>query len=492
MARLLASIGVLQLLVMLVGLARSKALSVLLGPAGFGIVSTVDSTVLTLVGLGALSLPFTALKFMARSHSEGSEPFERTYAAFLRVLGGLALLTTVVGIVLVIWTPGIFGRDLAGMQLPMVIAILGVPALMLNIFFVHTIAAAERAATSALLNLVTATALAAGALIGVLTHGVVGLYVASVTAGVAVMVGTLFFLRRRFGLHATHAAGNVLAELKRSPEIVSFSALIYLATSSAALAMLGARYFVIASAGAFVAGLLQALLSLALTVGAVMNPIVGLVLTPLVNRRAEPSAKIAATNRFAVQLLALLLLAALPVVLFPRLALTLLFSSAFAVGAGGLWLFVLWQCLYQLVNIYVQLLIGLDDVAVACGTIVGAQASAAMMFAPLISGYGLTGVALALVIAMLLQILAVAVRLRVKFGAGIAPRILLCGGYSVSVIAAAGLAFRARGATEFTPSGLGLRAAVALAAAACLWLLLADDERQQLLDRFRRRGRVAG
>ena len=75
MSRVLLSIGVVHVLTMLVGLMRAKSLSVLLGPADFGVLSTVDQAVLSVVQLGALSLPFTAMKYMSQGHSEGPEQF---------------------------------------------------------------------------------------------------------------------------------------------------------------------------------------------------------------------------------------------------------------------------------------------------------------------------------------------------------------------------------------------------------------------------------
>lgn len=86
MSRVLFSIGVVQVLIVLVGIGRAKVLSVLLGPAGFGVVSTIDQVALTLVHLGTLSVPFTAMKFMSHSHSDGLKAFQRTYRSFLRIL----------------------------------------------------------------------------------------------------------------------------------------------------------------------------------------------------------------------------------------------------------------------------------------------------------------------------------------------------------------------------------------------------------------------
>ena len=96
MSGALVSIGILQIFTILVGMFRAKALSVVLGPAHFGVVSTIDQLVVTLVQLGALSLTFTAMKFISRSHGNGQRSFERTTASFVRAVGVLALLTTVV------------------------------------------------------------------------------------------------------------------------------------------------------------------------------------------------------------------------------------------------------------------------------------------------------------------------------------------------------------------------------------------------------------
>ena len=84
MSRVLLSIGAIQVVIMLVALVRAKVLSVLLGPAGYGVASTIDQTVLSTMQLAHLSLPFTAMKFMARRHSDGHDAFERTYATFFR------------------------------------------------------------------------------------------------------------------------------------------------------------------------------------------------------------------------------------------------------------------------------------------------------------------------------------------------------------------------------------------------------------------------
>src|SRR5688572_25787067 len=102
----------IQIGVVLVNLVRAKVLSLMLGPAGFGIFSTVDQVVVTVVNLASLSLSFTAMKFMARAHSDGHEQFRRAFAAFFRALSTLALGAVAVATMILVVRPDVFGGDL--------------------------------------------------------------------------------------------------------------------------------------------------------------------------------------------------------------------------------------------------------------------------------------------------------------------------------------------------------------------------------------------
>ena len=78
----LLSIGFIQVLIILVNIGRAKVLSMLLGPAGFGIVSTIDQVVLSSVQLGGFAIPFIALKFLSHAHSESHDRLAITFASF--------------------------------------------------------------------------------------------------------------------------------------------------------------------------------------------------------------------------------------------------------------------------------------------------------------------------------------------------------------------------------------------------------------------------
>ena len=475
MSRVLLSIGVVQVAIMLVALVRAKVLSVLLGPAGYGVASTVDQTVLSTMQLAHLSLPFTAMKFMANRHSDGHAPFERTFATFFRALAIQGVVAVAVVVALLAWRPTLFGADLADYRPYFLVAILGVPAAMLNVLFVNTLAAAQRGASSAMLNMLVLLALAGAAIVGVAANGIAGLYVATVATGVLTTLGSIWYLRRTLGVHATAATAGLRRELRESPEIVRYAMLLYVAMSAYSLMMLGTRYFVFQGLGAVDAGLLQALLGIALTVGAVMTPMNGLFFTPYVNRKLPLETKLAAADDFAGRITLMLLLAGVAVALFPRIVLTVLFSSQFAPAAAALHLFVVWQCLYQIVNVYLQLLIGLDDVAYFAAATVLGYAASAVAFPTLVARFGLGGAALALSIAMLVAFAATVVRLRRKFGATVSPRVMGRATFCLAAIYVAGRLFDP--VTETTLAGIGVRGAFGVLVVVLAALTLSRSER---------------
>ena len=476
MFRALASIGAIQIVIMLVGLVRSKVLSVLLGPAQFGVVSTIDQTVMTIVTLSALSLPFTALKFMSNTHSQGHELFQRTYSSFLRTLSCLAVGGAIAAAAVLTFRPGLFGEDLAHYRQYLLVGVLAVPALALHIFFVNTLAAAQASTASAGLSLAVSALLAAAAVIGAVTHGLAGLYVLSVTAGLVSTAMTLAYLRRRLGLRICSRAASIVRDLRENPEIVTQSAFFYAAMSAYALGMLATRYVTFASLGELQAGLLQAQMSLALTVGAVVAPMSNLYLAPLVNRRNTVVAKMRAADDFAGKIAILLLFGAMPVVLFPRFAITVLFSTAFAPAAQLLFLFILWQCLFQIVYVYMQLLIGADDVAFMTLATCASYIVAGALFPVLIPIVGTAGAAIALIAGLAGAGTAAVLRLRLKFNCAVGSQTWCRSAYALLVIVLGGMLFPT--ASEWTRQGITARVAYGIAATGVLlWKGLTNEER---------------
>ncbi len=216
MSRVLISIGAIQLLIMFVALVRAKVLSVLLGPSGFGVVGAIDQATLTAMQLAHLSLPFTALKFMSRRHSDGHDAFERTYASFFRALLWVALLAVIVLEGLLWWRPGVFGAELVEYRRYFAIAFLGIPSLMLNVLLINALAAAQRGAAGALVNLVIGAVAATAAIVGVTLGGFGGLYVASVLSALAATAGVVWYLHHSLRLSITSPGARLRDELRRT------------------------------------------------------------------------------------------------------------------------------------------------------------------------------------------------------------------------------------------------------------------------------------
>ena len=160
MSRVLFSVGVIQVFIILTGMIRAKILSIVLGPAGFGIIATIDQVVLTVIQVGGFGIPLFSLKFMSRAHSEGNRRFQTVFSSFLRGLFLLSIMVTILVIGITWWHPALLGVELVPYKLFILLALLNVPAMMLGIFFVHTLAAAQMTSASATLNLVVTFCLA--------------------------------------------------------------------------------------------------------------------------------------------------------------------------------------------------------------------------------------------------------------------------------------------------------------------------------------------
>lgn len=476
MSGALLSIAVLQVLTILVGLLRAKGLALLLGPSDFGVVSTIDQVVVTLVTLGALALPFTALKFLARGHSEGEAPFRRITASFVRVLAVLALSMTILASTALAMNPGIFGADLAKYGMELHLALLGIPAAMLHLLFVNALAAAERPAPAAGLNLAMVLGLGVAVVAGAALSGLRGLYVANAFVGAIALVLSVAYLRRSIGLNFTGFGLHIAAELRRNREIFSSAAYLYVAMSTYGLSLLAIRYVVLSRLGEVPAGLLQVSLSIALTVGAVLNTMSNLHLMPLVNRQIPIAEKVRAADDFALKVLGLLLLGSLPVVLFPRFLVIVLYSPAFAAAAGTVFLFVLWQCVYQIANVYQQLLVGLDDVLFMSAAATAGYGSAAVLAWVLVPNIGLSGAAIALGSGMALYGVLAIVRLRLHHAITVASAVLGRAAGVIFTVALAGHLFGG-GVGELTLRGMAIRVAFCVATLTTYWFFLGVAER---------------
>jgi O-antigen/teichoic acid export membrane protein len=146
----------------------------------------------------------------------------------------------------------------------------------------------------------------------------------------------------------------------------------------------------------------------------VLNPANGLYLTPIMNRNIEKWEKIKAALEFEKKLAIVLILAAVPVVLFPELLLTVLFSTEFTVAARFVFLFVFAQCISQLAGVHQALLIGFDDLKVYSLITCTGHICLGILAWFLIPPLGIFGAALGFIAGYLIIFVLTLLRLRIK------------------------------------------------------------------------------
>lgn len=432
------TIGGIQALAIAIQFARAKIVAVMIGPDGVGIVSTIDQIVQLAAFVTAFSLPFASVKFLSKAHSEGEESFRRSYAGFLKLLGLIAIGGTGLTIAIVFFRPLVLGQDVAKYQRYVMIALLYMPALILGGFFSNVFASAQKYRVSAALAVITNAVTSTAVIVGILTLGIVGVFWGSSIAGLLLTIGIILYLRKRMDLPFYSGGTNFLSELKRSPKIASFAAMLYFGSVSYSLSLLVARYAILSNYGETETGLFHSAIALSVAIGMVLSPVNGLYLTPIMNRNIEKSEKIAHALEFQRKMIVILILVALPTVMFPELLLTIMFSTRFASVGHLVYLFVLAQVVSQLAGVHQALMIGADDLRLFTIITTTAQVGFALLSWFLVPIYGIKGVAIGGITTSLIIFFSTLLRLKWKHGY-VAPRgliLLFC--YALAALGATG------------------------------------------------------
>ena len=466
-------VGLIQVLILLVMLLRAKGLAVMLGPEGVGIIGVVDQLVVTLIQISALGIPFAAMKFMSMAHSNGTAEFRNTYAAFARITGALGISVLVLGIGITSFVPGLLA-GFADYQNVLFIAMFSVPTGMMTIMIAHTFAASERPRGAALYNLAFLGSLSLSGLTGAYFAGIHGFYIGSVTAAAFAVIVVMVWFARSQDLSILRKGVSLRVELKKRPKVISTALAAYVMLVSFSAGMLVVRYAVINQLGEAQTGLLQSALSLALSVGSILAAMNSLYLAPSLNRNESVEFKFAKAIGFANRVAMLLVLGAVPLALLPSLGLTILFTVAFVPAAGALIACLIWQCVFQLKTVYLQLLIGVNyPLSGAVGSLLGLTVVVIAVF-PLVPILGLTAVPVALALGEIASIAFMAMRLRSTVGMPVPWRMLLLFVWTASVIGAAGLLFDT---SQVIPAlgDLGLRVLYGVIVLGITWMMMPDD-----------------
>ncbi len=434
MLKTILSIGAIQAFAIIIQFVRSKVVAVTLGPAGVGVVSTIDQTVQFVAFATAFSIPLASVKFLSKTHSEGHEAFKRCYAGFLHLLALLSIAGTTLAIGLVFLRPQTFGAEVEKYQIYLLIALLSLPTLVLGGFFSNVFAAAQNYRVSAALAVITNSATTVAVITGILAAGVVGLFIGGSLASIAVTLGIIVYLWKKFDLPFFTNGKNSLKEIWQSPHIVSFTAMLYFGSVSYSLSLLVARYAILANFGETETGLLQGALVLSTAIGMVLNPANGLYLTPILNRNIEKAEKLRHAAEFERKMAVILSLVTLPVVMFPQLLLAIMFSTKFAAVGSLVFLFIFGQFITQLGGVHQSLLVGLDDLKSYTLIVTGGQIGFAALAWFLAPYYGIKGIAIGSIISGLAIFSLTFVRLKIKHGFAIPRNLSLLIGYSLFIL----------------------------------------------------------
>lgn len=479
MFRAIVAIGLLQVLTILVQIVRAKAISVVLGPAGLGIVGLIDQLVAAIATVCALSLPTVVLRTMPRVHGEPA--FARQYVSFFQaIIIVSAIGSAALGAVLLIW-PTAFGDVVAAYATEFGIALTSVPLLAVGLFLPNVLAASMRPVGAAWLSFGVAAVATVAAVAGLLLGGIREIYIAQAIGTGALLAAALVYFKVALHLPFHDPSAGLAKEVRARPDIIPTAGAVYASLVGTAVALFVVRYVTAHSLGIEEGGLLQAILSMVLAVGAVLVAMGARYLGPLLNRPLPLGEKLALADQFRHRQLMILVALTVPLVLFSELILTIMFSSKFTGAATWLPAFLVWQLLAVQTNVQLQLLFALDEIwTVIWMSIAGCLLSAILCIA-LIPGFGLSGAAAAMIAGAGLTMAIGAQRLRRRHAYSVKGSAIALGAYAVVVLLGAPLALDALGWTSFAA-----RVAACVVLVGGLWPFLASEERTAIVGVLRR------
>ena len=483
MLRIIATLGGIQILAVVFNVLRSKLLAVLLGPEGIGATSVVDQAALLVLQMSALSLPFASVRFLARAHSQGPDAFRRTYSGLISALVALTSTGAALGLAVVFFKPSWLGAELSAYRNLLIPALLSIPAMALHYYMVQVLAAAQQARLSGLFLLVIAIFQATGALIGTLLGGLYGYYWATLLCNYLLGGGMIIFLSYKFSLPLLDRQADLRREIRRNPDIVSYTLIMFSISFTLPLSNILARLVILRSFGEAETGLMQAAIALATALNLVLNPANGLYLTPMMNREGPASQKISTALEFQRKLLLLMPVVAVPMVLFAPLLLFLFYSSRFIQVSEYFYLFLIAQFISQLAGIRQAVLIGLNDLVVYIIMVGLGQLSLGFIAWELAPMWGIYGVAIGYIVYNLAILVMCNIRLAMRHGWSTPWMHWALGAYGLLGLALAGVFFRE---SPLNLSTVLLAAGYFLLFALGLGLIFGRQELRQVLLRFSR------
>ena len=355
------TVTILEVSILVVMLTRSKLTAVLLGPEGVGIVGTFDQLVQFVAQLSAFSLISAPSRFIARAALERGKAVASTYEALFKLL----LLTTAIGtlgtILVLRLEPHILGRALHEYGRLTLLVLTTVPVVAFSGFYANVAAAATGYKTATVYLFVAAVVALISALLGIRTGGIPGLYVANLIGTGALVLAFAAYLHRKAHLKLHQRGFSLWTVFQRWPDLLPYCSTTYVLSFAQPLAFLIVRGAVVKSLGAAQAGYFQAAFAVSSIASMVLMQLIRTYLEPKVNGVGSARGKIDAANEFQRSFCVLVMLGSLPIVLFPRELVSILYTRQFAPISPVLYLFVVADCVFLSSQVYATAIMALDD-----------------------------------------------------------------------------------------------------------------------------------
>ncbi|MGI8494302.1 MAG: oligosaccharide flippase family protein, partial [Pyrinomonadaceae bacterium] len=227
MFKVILTIGTIQILAILIQFIKSKIIAVYLGPAGIGIIGTIDQIVQFVAFLSVFGFPAASIKFLSKAHSEEDDSFKKSYVGFFYVLVLLSTAGMLMAVGLILLFPDYLGAELEKYQFYLVLGLLTIPTFTLNGLFINVFAASQKSGSSSAVILITAAVSLITVTIGVIYAGIFGIYVGNIIAGVLVTLAILIYLRSNLGLPLYNRKTAFIKELRNNPLILTTSLMLY-------------------------------------------------------------------------------------------------------------------------------------------------------------------------------------------------------------------------------------------------------------------------
>jgi PST family polysaccharide transporter len=477
MLRALLTIGGIQVITMLVLLVRTKTLAVMLGPEYVGVMAVIDKLLAVIAQTVSLSLPFAAVRFLPERWSAGPSEFRDLFTRMRNVVLVLIVAATVGALLVSVFRPATWGEALVPYRDALTVAILGLPVIGLFPFLQRAIAGRLQQNLSMVVGFLHAIVLTI-AIVGIWWGGLVGYYAAYVVLGTVLVVGITRLAVKGTGAPATPAAPQRRFAVGLPATMWRFSGALLILAFITPYAALFVHYRMLSEHGAETAGWMQAAIGISLAVRVALGTAHGVFLTPNLNRGGSPEDRMEWANRYQITLCLIAGLAVPPLVLFPGLAIDILYSSAFAPGAIFVMVFVVTEVVGLLSGTYHSLVIALERMRFVVAINLVAQLLIVAGAYQLVGPLGILGAGLAALMAPVFVFFATMIFLHRSYGLRMPGRVAArCGWLLVSLVGAGLIGVSSQ---EFTWASLLLKALTYALISAGFAVLLTSHERTRI------------